>query len=219
LPALNLVPSKQQRICSINLKQIGLGLLNYHDRHGCFPPAYFADEQGRPMHSWRVIILRDVEGRDLHEAYRWDEPWNSEYNLELTKNYMPECYACPSDRTLQPGETNYLAVTGPGTAFDGDRSIRERDVDDPLSSTIAVTDVVGMGVHWSDPRDISVDQVVDVMQPNSFWASKSVRPSHRGGTNFLLLDASVHFIQESVPPETLRAMSTIAGGEKVELPF
>ena len=37
-------------ICANNLKQIGLALRNYHGAHGCFPPAYIADESGKPMH-------------------------------------------------------------------------------------------------------------------------------------------------------------------------
>jgi Protein of unknown function (DUF1559) len=35
--------------CVSNLKQIGLGLLNYEARHGCFPPAFVADTQGKPL--------------------------------------------------------------------------------------------------------------------------------------------------------------------------
>jgi len=35
----------------------GLALFNYHDDYGSYPPAYIADESGRPMHSWRVLIL------------------------------------------------------------------------------------------------------------------------------------------------------------------
>ena len=38
--------------CRNNLSQIGLALHNYRDRYGSFPPAFVADEHGRPMHSW-----------------------------------------------------------------------------------------------------------------------------------------------------------------------
>src|SRR5271163_108233 len=39
------------------IKQIAVALHNYHDTYGSFPPAYVADETGKPMHSWRVLIL------------------------------------------------------------------------------------------------------------------------------------------------------------------
>ena len=55
--------------CSNNLTQIGLAMHSYHAAHGCFPPAYVADEKGRPKHSWRVLLLPflDGEAQALHE--------------------------------------------------------------------------------------------------------------------------------------------------------
>jgi hypothetical protein len=48
-------------VCANNLKQIGLGILNYESYHGFLPPPYLANDQGRPIHSWRVLILPFVE--------------------------------------------------------------------------------------------------------------------------------------------------------------
>ena len=44
-------------VCKNNFKQIWLGLQNYHERYGSYPPAYVADQNGRPTHSWRVLLL------------------------------------------------------------------------------------------------------------------------------------------------------------------
>ena len=41
--------------CSNQLKQVALALHNYHQANGSFPPAYFADKNGKPMHSWRGV--------------------------------------------------------------------------------------------------------------------------------------------------------------------
>ena len=35
--------------CTNNLKQIGLGMHNYHDVHKAFPAGFVADENGTPM--------------------------------------------------------------------------------------------------------------------------------------------------------------------------
>src|SRR5690348_8934782 len=40
--------------CGMNLHSIGQALRAYHDTFGSLPPAYVADDQGMPMHSWRV---------------------------------------------------------------------------------------------------------------------------------------------------------------------
>ncbi|MBT6498149.1 MAG: DUF1559 domain-containing protein, partial [Planctomycetaceae bacterium] len=43
--------------CKNNLKQIMLAMHNYHEDFGSFPPAVVTDDNGHPMHSWRVLIL------------------------------------------------------------------------------------------------------------------------------------------------------------------
>lgn len=48
-----------------NLKMIGLALHDYESDHGSFPPAFIENQQGKRMHSWRVLILPYLA--DLHE--------------------------------------------------------------------------------------------------------------------------------------------------------
>jgi len=38
-----------------NLQRLVIAMHLYHQDYGCFPPAYVADENGTPMHSWRVL--------------------------------------------------------------------------------------------------------------------------------------------------------------------
>src|SRR5436190_7601184 len=61
--------------CSNHLKQIGLALQNYHDEYKSLPPAYIADTEGKPMHSWRVLILPFMEQKPLYDKYDFNEPW------------------------------------------------------------------------------------------------------------------------------------------------
>jgi hypothetical protein len=49
--------------CSNHLRQIGLALHNYHDFYGSLPPAFVADSHGKPIHSWRVLILPFMENK------------------------------------------------------------------------------------------------------------------------------------------------------------
>ena len=48
-----------------------MAVANYHGTYGCFPPAYIPDARGRPMHSWRVLILPFLE-RLGHVDRPWD---------------------------------------------------------------------------------------------------------------------------------------------------
>ncbi len=81
--------------CANNMKQILIGLQNYHDTYNAFPPAYTVDEDGKPLHSWRVLILPFIEQQALYEQIRLDEPWDSEHNRQFHAVNMQE-FRCPS---------------------------------------------------------------------------------------------------------------------------
>ena len=40
--------------CENRLQHIARALQNYHQANGCYPPAYIADKNGKPLHSWRT---------------------------------------------------------------------------------------------------------------------------------------------------------------------
>ncbi|MBC8289362.1 MAG: DUF1559 domain-containing protein [Planctomycetes bacterium] len=43
--------------CYMNVKFAALALHNYHSDYGSLPPAVIRDEFGKPMHSWRALLL------------------------------------------------------------------------------------------------------------------------------------------------------------------
>ena len=69
--------------CRQQLGRIGEALALYHDEYGRYPPAFVADDQGRPRHSWRVLILPQLGYRGLYNRYDFDSNWDSPANLEL----------------------------------------------------------------------------------------------------------------------------------------
>jgi len=69
--------------CSSYSKGILLAFHNYSDTHGALPPLYTVDDEGKPLHSWRVLILPFLEQQDLYNQIRLDEPWDSEYNKQF----------------------------------------------------------------------------------------------------------------------------------------
>ena len=152
LPAVQQAREAARRTqCRGNLTAIGLALHNYHDMYGTFPPAYIPDTTGKPMHSWRVLILPFVDQTSLHAAYDFNKPWDSPENMSVTRN-TPSVFRCPS----APGRldtTHYVVITGRDTCFDGAKGIKIRGIPDGTSSTLLVVEAHDSGIHWSEPRD------------------------------------------------------------------
>ena len=92
---LELAAQEERRhwACKMNLKLLAIALHNYHDTYGAFPPAYVADASGKPMHSWRVLILPHMEQLALYERYNFNEPWDGPNNI-LLANEMPDIFRC-----------------------------------------------------------------------------------------------------------------------------
>ena len=74
--------------CQNNLKQIGLSLHNYHEEYGSIPPAYVIDQDGRPLYSWRVLILPFVDQAPLYNKLHLDEPWDSPHNRQIGRAHV-----------------------------------------------------------------------------------------------------------------------------------
>ena len=65
LPAVQAAREAARRSqCSNNLKQIGLGMHNYHDTHKCFPPGSLA--MGHGPNAW-IFILPYCEQGNVYE--------------------------------------------------------------------------------------------------------------------------------------------------------
>ena len=147
--------------CSNNLKQIAVGLWEYHKANGQFPPAYIADKHGRPMHSWRVLILPYMEQESLYKQYDFNEPWDAPNNKKLLA-LRPRFYSCPRDEnSILPGatQTNYVAVVGANAAWMGEKakSLDDAGLHDKASSTIMVVETANAGIPWTEPKDLSLD--------------------------------------------------------------
>jgi Protein of unknown function (DUF1559) len=208
--------------CICNLKQIGLGLLNYESRHGCLPPAYVADAKGKPLYSWRVLLMADLDraegmfGGQLAGGFHFDEPWDSPNNRKLEYLTLSTNWHCPSDPDREGStETQFVAVVGPGTVFPSDGTSRRlADVTDGPGGTLIVVEVVGAGIHWMEPKELDWGtmsfQLNDRIQP-------SVSSNHSfGGPHVLTVDGMVSGLPRDFPPETLTALLTTAGRERIE---
>jgi prepilin-type processing-associated H-X9-DG protein len=185
--------------CKNNLKQIGLALWIYHDQYGSFPPAYIADANGVPMHSWRILLLPYLDQREAYEKYDFNEPWDSPKNREVTS--IPfGAYRCLADQSKNRNRTNYVAVIGNHTAWPAPHGLADVAVN---SEVIAIIETIDTGIEWAEPRDFALPQMAPHINSRPCCGPAS---RHKGGVNVLCLDGSVQFLARRYP-----RMSSTAG--------
>lgn len=199
--------------CRGGFKQIALALHNYADTYGCFPSPFIADETGRPMHSWRTLILPFIDQLKLYEAYRFDEPWDGPNNRKLHSTMIP-LFNCPTrfPSESQSPVTSYLAVVGPGTMWPENGTIRPADVADGLGNTLMVVEVENSDVLWIEPRDLHLRQMAPTINPK---AGQGISSPHydRGGAHSTMADGSLRTLPNSLAEDEVRAMLMIDDGK------
>lgn len=182
--------------CKNNLRQIGLALHAYHEFYDSFPPALVTDENGKPMHSWRVLLLPHIEQQPLYDRYDFSQPWDSPAN-RFVLQHMPDIYRCPSETNVGSTNTSYAAVVGPDCAFAGAESVKIDNVTDGTAKTLMVGEAVGRGIPWTKPADIDVTRHPGLNQPNGFTGP------HEDGVQFVFVDGAVGSVPDTIDGETL----------------
>jgi hypothetical protein len=207
MPSLQASRGAAQRAKSINnMKQIMLAMHVYHDANKKFPPAFKADKDGKPLLSWRVLILPFLEENDLYSQFHLDEPWDSDHNKKLIAK-MPAVYKSPQSRAGE-GKTNYLTIRGENTVFPGKDGIRIADITDGTAFTIALVEAFDdKAVIWTKPDDFEIDSNNPLkgligLYPSIFLAGFS--------------DGSVRSLPVSIDPEELKGLFSRNGGEAVK---
>lgn len=191
-------------------KQIALGMLNYESARSSYPPAASHDADGKPLLSWRVLILPFVEQGELYKKFHLDEPWDSEHNRKLIAE-MPDIYLEPNRAARRAiggeGFTTYVVPTGEAMVFAGAEGTKLRDVTDGTSNTILALAVAPRNaVPWTKPDDWQVD----LKDPLRDLISDDRRPIVAA-----YCDGSVRTLPIDLAPEKLAAVLTRAGGETV----
>jgi hypothetical protein len=97
-----------------NIRQIAIAFHDYNDSMGRLPPAIVYDKTGKPLYSWRVLILPYLEGDPIYKRFHFHEAWDSPHNRELL-SLMPRCYAHP--KSSSKTDTHYQVFNGPGALY------------------------------------------------------------------------------------------------------
>jgi prepilin-type processing-associated H-X9-DG protein len=176
--------------CSNNLRQIAQAMLMYEQQHGTLPPACTRDAEGRPLHSWRTLILPYLEEKELFDTIDLTKPWDDPANA-AAGGRMPSVYRCPGAE-LPAGRTTYMVVVSPEGCFRPDRSVTLDEVPKPSQTLLVAEFPIDGAVPWMAPEDADEEMFV-TMGPGK-------PPAHGGGvTNIAFADTRV---QAVVPGDT-----------------
>lgn len=220
---------------SNNLKQIMLALHNFHDAYGCFPPAAVIGPDGRPWHSWRVLLLPFLEHVNLYKDYDFSQPWDAPANLELAKKPIP-VFADPmtdpqSDAVIsyallvgeqaifQPGlATMTNAQTQPLASEALRRQQRIAQITDGTTNTICVAPFLrDRAVPWTKPDDIVVTaEFPRIGAPGGIAAPYPLPDGSGVATLVGFADGSVRTLPGDLDADTLAALITRNGGEVID---
>jgi len=196
------------RVRSVNnLRQIAIAMHNYHDTYGHFPPAVATSREGKPLYSWRVLLLPFMEEQPLYSQFKLDEPWDSPNNKPLLAR-IPKVYQSPRGKPADSAATYYQVLVGGGALFDLNRPTRMADITDGTSNTILVIEA-GEPVPWSKPEDLTYDPQEPLPKFGGIF---------KEGFNAAFADAAVHFLPRDTDEKRLRAWITRSGNEVVLSP-
>ena len=213
-----------------NLKQIGLAMHNWHATHDALPPAVVRGPDGKPWHSWRVLILPLIEQQDLFNQYDFSQPWDGENNLKLL-NKMPEVYREPGG-DAKGHFAHYAVISGATTLFppegmkmtgegkDGldlapEGKIGFADNLDGLSNTVAVAPVsADRKIPWTKPEDIAFGEGFPALGDPKGIAMPYVINGEKVAP-VLVMDGSVKILSEKANRKVVKALMSRAGVEVI----
>ena len=190
----------RRQTCCFNMKQITLAMLIYERSNGTLPPAFSVDAGGKPLHSWRVLLLPYLGDDSLAELYaqiRLDEPWDSEHNRPFHELNL-DIYRCPS-AVNNDGETNYSMIVGKDLLFGSDG--RGPSLAGVQRDILLITERKE-GVCWMRPDAEIPQQAIESNYINK--SAVSISSNHTGGVNIAKRDGCVEFVSDTINVNVFR---------------
>jgi type II secretory pathway pseudopilin PulG len=199
VPAIQHARESARRTESKNkLRQIGLGLHNYHDNYNGFPPGGVFNSAGRGYTGWMTSLVSYLDQTPFYNYFYYDEPWNSENNAGLFLNRW-ESYESPyvtvTERYWEFPLSHYSANANLMAA----NSFTKFSMIEDRSGVFIAGELAGDFLPWGCPYNWR-----ELGELNSDRPTYG-RPS-RDGCLFLFVDGSVEFVTNNVSPDILNKM-------------
>ncbi len=210
--------------CEYNLSQLYRATSEYVDAYGAYPPAYTLDSEGKPRHSWRVLLLPYLGEEKLYSQIRLNEAWDSEWNSQFWGK-TPSLFQCASIPVYsENGEENldktrrcsFSCVLGKSTLFSDDgKPVFPEEIVDGASNVVVYVERRDP-VNWMSPQDELTEE--QVLSENDLPVSerRGFGSWHGAGSYVLLADGSTRFISEKIDSSVLKLLLNINDSRVVE---
>lgn len=197
-------PVARQSQCRNHLRNIALGLQQYHEVYQALPPAYTVDADGKPLHSWRTLLLPYLDQQSLYDQIDLTQPWDAPVNARVFQSAVYG-YSCPAGKSLG-NRTTYLAIVAPHSALQPGASCGLADIQDDAGQTVLVIEVdADHAVPWMSPHD--ADEALFISQDTN------AKLSHPHGFHVAFVDGAVKFLNVDLSSVARRALITIDGND------
>lgn len=142
------------------LSQMRVALGIYETDQGSLPPVNLRDNFGKPIHSWRALILSQL-GLENSTQLNLSQPWNSDHNRRFLDGISAEFwvrFALEREQLTSPVSTHILAYLGKESIWDAKTGL-------PKGKTTEYPDAIMLiwvpkgHVHPLQPGDISEEEV------------------------------------------------------------
>lgn len=229
--------------CRDHFREMGLELFQHNYDLGAFPLGTVPNESLPPDKrlSWYVGAWGYAGagqcGRLIIDKTRG---WDAEENRDPQAHYAGgptesigewRCWICPANPNhAGPGMiglTHYVGIAGVGSqaaaapaydplvgVFGYDRQTSVKDIKDGTSTTLLLMETALDNGPWTAGGPPTVRGLDPSRQPY-LGAGRQFGGTHPGVTGAAFADGSVHFLRNSISPNVLEALATIAGGEDV----
>lgn len=190
--------------CQYRLKAIGLALCSYNQMNGSFPPAYLCDGAGKEVNSWRLLVA-DLAfyHHSVSRGYDVTRPPNAQGNIQFRLSDQPiEEFRCPSAGSEGPLVMNYVAVVGPNTMWPG-REPAKPAADGSDNDKILVIETINSDILWFEPRDLTLEQALDAIQPKK---GIGIGSRHNDGIHYVTVGGEVRTLNHNIDRESLRRL-------------
>lgn len=124
-------------------------LLNYHRKHGAFPPTKYKESLNGPVHSWRVLLVRDAdpELKERFARYDFSQTWDSVDNMRALQGISFSDYFCIGSGSRI---ANYVAI-GEGDQWPANAPLASYLVSAGKDRFLLV-EWPASDVNWMEPR-------------------------------------------------------------------